>query len=455
MIVAKTFIDKKVAIVGLGQSGLVTAHALIAGNAQVFCWDDDENIRKKAELAGLKICNLKTANWAEFDYLVLSPAIALNYPEPHWSVIKAKQANVPVIGDVEIFIREWKNFLIENNLSYHDCPLITISGTNGKSTTTALLEYLLKNINYKTQIGGNIGIAILSLEPFEKDKYYIIELSSYQIDLSPSLYSTIALLLNITPDHIDRHKNFYNYSRIKRRLVENSNIALLNVDDENIRKIKLTNAYKVSIKDKKTYYRIENNNFIAGDEILTNLGKLDNLPGEHNLQNLAMALAAIAYITNNKIKDIKDIINNFNALPHRLEQVRKYKNIIFVNDSKATNAQATKQALLAFNNIHWIVGGVAKEGGIKELLPILQNVTHAYLIGEAAQEFAQDLVGQVKYDICHNMETAVVKSFQNAISQTSNKQNIILLSPACASFDQFDNYLQRGDKFKQLVQQII
>ena len=460
MIIVNSFKNKKVALFGLGGSGVATAKSLLAGGADVLAWDDKMETVERTRAENIPVSDLHNIDWSKISALVLAPGVPLTNPEPHWTVKLAKAAGVEIIGDIELFIRERNAYLEHNKLSEEDMPFIAITGTNGKSTTTALINHLLNESGKLSEMGGNIGTAILSLEPFEKNRFYVIECSSFQIDLTPSINPTAGILLNISPDHIDRHGTFAHYCAIKKRLVNGAKTALVAVDDESSTKIYEEllhdhhNVLPVS-KDKvlkSGYYAVKDELFSVENgkaEARLSLSGISSLRGSHNAQNALMALATLDIL---KIKpvELQRIFASYVGLPHRMQQVRKIGNALYVDDSKATNAEASAPALATFDHIYWIIGGLAKEGGITALKDYFPKIRKAYLIGDAAEDFARTINGAFPISMSGTLEKAVQEAHQDA-GKDKAEEVAVLLSPACASYDQFKNYGARGDAFKAFV----
>lgn len=463
MIRATTFAGKTVAVFGLGSSGIATAHALLAGGATVAAWDDSEAGRTAAAKAGVPLVDLSAAGWTQFSSLVLAPGVPLTHPEPHWTVAKAKAAGVEIIGDVEIFFRE-------RAASAPGSPVIAITGTNGKSTTTALTAHILAHAGCDVQMGGNIGRAILTLEPPAPDRFHVLELSSFQIDLTPSLAATVGVLLNITPDHIDRHGTVEHYAAVKERLIQSAEIASIGVDDEFCLEILKRRAERgaacaFSIKHKLApgYSLLDDTLVCANrDGLAVKLGQLSgvaSLRGGHNAQNALAAVSAVreclAYKGRSNDLDWQGALSAFPGLAHRMEEIghipKTQGDVLFINDSKATNADSTEKALLSFpKNVHWILGGKPKEGGITTLAPYFKSIAKAYLIGAASDEFAATLESaHVPYVRSETLDNAVAAAAADA--EAASGGAVVLLSPACASYDQFKNFEVRGDAFRALV----
>ncbi|UXM95880.1 UDP-N-acetylmuramoyl-L-alanine--D-glutamate ligase [Bartonella sp. HY329] len=473
MIAISSFKGEKVALFGLGGSGIATAKALIAGGSKVIAFDDNVESVERAKQEGITTGDLHFIDWSEIKALILAPGVPLTHPHPHWSAQMARANNIEIIGDIELFVRERNAFLLRNHFSSQDCPFIAITGTNGKSTTTALIAHLLQETGYDVQMGGNIGTAILSLEPFAKKRCYVIECSSYQIDLTPSINPTIGILLNLTPDHIDRHGSFEHYATVKERLIKGADIAVVSIDDIFCEKIAirvLEQQHKlVPFSTKRTihtgWFAESDKIFKAGRKELHEIASLSgiaSLRGAHNAQNALAALATCVSIGVTE-KKLTTALATFKGLAHRMEEVGRKDHVIFINDSKATNAEATAPALSTFDNIYWIAGGVAKEGGISSLKEFFPKIRKAYLIGEAAENFAQTIGSDIDVVISETLEKALQQAARDAalaqadLAAESGADAIaaVLLSPACASFDQFANYGARGDDFRDLVQKTI
>jgi UDP-N-acetylmuramoylalanine--D-glutamate ligase len=457
MIEARTFAGKRVAVCGMGISGLAAGRSLLAGGATISVWDDSERRRAAAAAAGLPLADLREADWTKIAALVLAPGVPLTHPEPHWVVRAARAHNVEVIGDTEIFVRE-------RRASGKATKLIAITGTNGKSTTTALSQHLLSSAGLDAIAGGNIGKAILDLPPFADGRHYVIEFSSFQLDLTPSIDPDVAVLLNIAPDHLDRHGTMENYAAVKEGIFRNPGplaTAVIGADDPTCDAIagrveaKWAKSLRISSQHpvRNGVYASCGEVFQVTDGVPQNRGGLagiGSLRGTHNSQNAAAALAS-GLSLNVPWKKLLEGLEDFPGLPHRMEEVRKIGHILFINDSKATNADAAARALSSFFNIYWIAGGKPKEGGIKALEPLFAHVKKAYLIGEAAPAFAETLAGKVPYCICRTLDLAVAEAAEDALSGDAAEEAVVLLSPACASYDQFPNFEVRGDAFRALV----
>lgn len=453
MIPVTAFKGKTVALFGLGGSGLATALALAAGGAEVIAWDDSAASVENASSAGIRTGDLRRLDWKAVDALVLSPGVPLTHPKPHWSAELARAAGVEIIGDVELFVRE-------RRAHAPDCPFVAITGTNGKSTTTALIAHILKASGRDTQLGGNIGTAVLTLDPPKAGRFYVVECSSYQIDLAPTLNPSAGILLNLTPDHLDRHGSMAHYADVKERLVAGSRTAIVGVDDSFCERI----ADHVERAGTKVV-RISKRNVLAdgiyadgprlvlaqggATRVIADLSPIETLRGAHNAQNAAAAVAACLAV--GVVEDeIRTGLASFPGLKHRMQPVGRKGETLFVNDSKATNADAAAPALSSFERIYWIAGGVPKEGGISSLGTFFPKIAKAYLIGEAAPAFAATLGEAVPFAMSGTLERAVQDAAADA-ERDGNGPVAVLLSPACASFDQYKNFEVRGDAFVKHV----
>jgi UDP-N-acetylmuramoylalanine--D-glutamate ligase len=458
MIPVTVFEGKPVAVFGLGGSGLVSAQALVAGGARVIVWDDNEHAREKARVAGLRIENLAAADWRDFDALVLSPGVPLTHPAPHWTVVKAREAGCEIIGDIELFCRE-RAAIAPGSL------FVAITGTNGKSTTTALLAHLFRSFGTETEVGGNIGTPILALAPPADHRVHVIECSSYQIDLSPSLAPSAGILLNVTPDHLDRHGTMENYAAIKTRLVAKADHAVVGLDDAISAQIAsdLAASGRPVTRVSVTQPAIPDGIVLDGTSLvrrtggrstdIADLAGIGSLRGAHNAQNAAAAVAALGPLAED-LATLTKALRSFPGLAHRLEEVGRDGKVLFVNDSKATNADAAEKALLSFDQIFWILGGRAKAGGIEPLRALFPKIARGFLIGEAAESFAATIGKEFPYEFCGTLETAVPRAAEEA-AVSGLDHPVVLLSPACASFDQFPDFEKRGDKFRMLVRSLL
>jgi UDP-N-acetylmuramoylalanine--D-glutamate ligase len=456
VIAITTFAGKKVAVFGLGGSGLASATALLAGGADVVAYDDDAQSVAKANAAGIPTADLHGIDWSKLAALVLAPGVPLTHPAPHWSVQLAHKAKVAIIGDVELFCRERRALA-------PDAPFVAITGTNGKSTTTALVAHLAASAGRDAQLGGNIGTPILSLKPPAAGRVHVVECSSYQIDLAPSLDPSIGILINLSEDHLDRHGTMEHYAAVKERLVvgvPKQGTAIIGIDDEWCQRIasRLAQSGKRLVRV-TVRHALADGFYVEHDRIMhaaggraspvAEIGGIGSLRGLHNAQNAACAAAA-ALALGLSPAAIQSGLRSFPGLAHRMEDVGRRGAVLFVNDSKATNADSAAQALACFSDIFWIAGGRPKTGGIESLRSFFPRIRKAYLIGEAADEFARTLGGAVTHEISGTLDKALAAAARDAAASAA-KEPVVLLSPACASFDQYRNFEIRGDAFRALV----
>ncbi|MDF1598365.1 UDP-N-acetylmuramoyl-L-alanine--D-glutamate ligase [Mesorhizobium sp. YIM 152430] len=453
MIAAASFANRKVALFGLGGSGVATARALVEGGADVMAFDDNPQSVETAQAAGVPVGDLRQADWNGFASFVLAPGVPLTHPKPHWTVDLARGSGVEIIGDIELFARERRR-------SAPAAPLVAITGTNGKSTTTALIAHILSHAGRDTQMGGNIGKAVMTLESITPERHYVVECSSYQIDLAPSLDPTVGILLNLTPDHLDRHGTMQHYAAIKERLVAGSNTAIVGVDDVHCEQIaaRLEAAGHIVIRISKRL-ELTDGYFAAGTDLVrasggrretvASLEGIGTLRGQHNAQNALAAIAACDALGLTRA-EIQAGLSTFPGLAHRMEIIGTRRGVLFVNDSKATNAEAAAPALSSFGRIYWIAGGLPKEGGIEPLRAFFPRIARAYLIGEAAPAFAATLGEAAPFEIAGTLDAAVAHAARDAAGDASSEP-VVLLSPACASFDQFKNFEVRGEAFRSAV----
>lgn len=424
---------KKFGVFGLGLSGIATIDYLNKKNIEFIAFDDSlESISRissnRPELAN-NLKDLSGDSWNKIDYLILSPGISLTYPKPHPIVEMANKINAKIICDIELFY-------LDNKDNYY----IGITGTNGKSTTTALIGHILQYNKVNAVVGGNIGVPVLSLDSKEKN-VFIFEVSSFQLDLLNKTKFNIALLMNISPDHLDRHGSFENYKESKYKIFNNQapkDKAIINID-------------LAKVNEAITFSEIKEADFIVKDNILYFGGKCYDIPfnnsliGKHNQQNLSAAIAC-CFTYGLSIEQIIESIPSFVGLKHRMQYLGEYNGVKFINDSKATNADSTSKALASFDNIIWIVGGVEKEGGIEPLKEYFPKIKKALLIGASQENFAKTLSNEVSWEKCDNLNNAF-----NIACKIASSSDVILLSPACASYDQWKNFEARGDAFIELV----
>jgi UDP-N-acetylmuramoylalanine--D-glutamate ligase len=456
MIPVTGFARKKVAVFGLGGSGLVSASALLAGGADVVGWDDNPETVAKATSAGIPTADLRHVDWSRIAALVLAPGVPLTHPAPHWTVGLARAAAVEVIGDIELFCRERRRHA-------PDSAFVAVTGTNGKSTTTALTAHLIASTGLDAQVGGNIGTAILSLEPPRSGRVHVIEVSSYQIDLAPSLDASVGILINVSEDHLDRHGTLRHYAAVKERLVagvQEGGTAVVGVDDNWCQAAadRVEQAGKTVVRVSVRRPLADGLYVQAGQIVLASagadrpiarLGGIGSLRGLHNAQNAACATGA-ALALGMPAEAIQAGLRSFPGLAHRMEEIGRLGRVLFVNDSKATNADSAAQALACFSDIFWIAGGKPKTGGLSSLTGFFPRIHKAYLVGEAAAGFAAELQGKVAHVVAGTLDRAVALAARDAEAADA-AEPVVLLSPACASFDQFRNFEVRGDAFRDLV----
>ena len=454
MIAVDTAKGQKIALFGLGGSGLATARSLVAGGAELICFDDNPASVAKANDEGISTGDLREVDFGKLDALVLAPGVPLTHPKPHWCVELATTAKCPIIGDIELFARE-------RRVKAPDAGFIAITGTNGKSTTTALIAHVLKQAGRDVQMGGNIGRAVLLLDEPDNKKIHVVECSSYQIDLAPSLDPSVGILLNLAPDHLDRHGNMANYAAIKKRLVDASDLAVIGMDDAFSIEVAadLERAMHKMIRiagehELSNGIQLDGNMLVEKTDgksrVLFDMDEAPSLRGAHNGQNAAATWAACRAV-GLRDAEIAAGFRSFPGLAHRMEQVGRVGKVLFVNDSKGTNADAAGRALSSFERIFWIAGGLAKEGGIESLRPYFPKLAKAYLIGEAAPEFAATIGNDAPYEIAGTLDHAVASAAKDAAGD-AHGEPVVLLSPACASFDQFANFEKRGDAFRKCVE---
>jgi UDP-N-acetylmuramoylalanine--D-glutamate ligase len=444
------FHGQAVALFGLGISGKATIDALLRDGVEVYAWDDNESSRQAlSKHPNLHICSYNEMPWKQCRALLLSPGVPLYFPIQHPVVLAARAENCPIICDVEWLYRTSPN-----------AHYIGITGTNGKSTTTALIYHLLQSATKNIAIGGNIGVPVLSLPQFSRDGKYVLELSSYQLDLLEEMRINTAVWLNITPDHLDRHGSLSGYIAAKERIFRHQDShdnVVIGVDDlesqavyEKLLQNNLARVIPISCRAEKA-----KGVYVSDKEIIDSMnGETKfyprpapvHLAGKHNAQNLAAAYA-VARLNGMSAENIIAQMESFIGLPHRMQFVAEINGVRFINDSKATNADATEKALQTFTNIYWIVGGKPKSDGIAPLSPLFPRVKKSYLVGEASAEFAKTLEGKIPYQYCQTIENAILQAAADAFAAKSSERPVVLLSPACASFDQWKNFEARGEAF--------
>ncbi len=457
MITVSTFAGKTVAVFGLGKSGVSAALALQAGGAEVWAWDDNESARHAAKEKGVSVADLDALNWDICATLVMSPGVPFKLPAPHPVAEHALAHGCEIVGDIELLYR-----------AQGEAKFIGITGTNGKSTTTALLGHVFRECGWRTEIGGNLGTPALDLSPLNDGGAYVLECSSYQLDLCPGFSPNISVLLNISPDHLERHGNMEGYIAAKKQIFENQSsedVAILGVDDGYS-----TEIYEDLIANRhQRVVAVSGVRVVAGGVYAVDGQLVDDLncnhvtvldlrdavalPGVHNHQNAAAAYA-VARLSGLSADAICRAVVSYPGLAHRQERVDQINGVLFINDSKATNPDAAAKALDSYLDIYWIAGGRAKDAGFGALSSHIDNVRHAYLVGEAADQLGQFLGELVP---CHHSGDILVATQQahHQATQDQNPGSVVLFSPACASFDQFPNFEVRGDFFKQCVDGLV
>jgi UDP-N-acetylmuramoylalanine--D-glutamate ligase len=442
-----------IAVYGLARSGLATVRSARAGGASVLAWDDKEAAREAAAALGAAIAEPEAWPWPELASLVLSPGVPLTHPEPHPLVHLAEAHGAEIVCDAELLFRE-----VEGR-----ARIAAVTGTNGKSTTTALLGHILAEAGLAAHVGGNIGRSALDLPPPIESTIYVLEMSSYQLDLTRRFRPDVAVWLNLTPDHLDRHGGFAGYRKAKERIFTNmgaADTAILGIDEPAMEEVAASLAGRAGAPRLTTVSvmrHAEARLFVDADGRLHESGKpvadlarFDRLRGAHNWQNMGAAFAA-ARALGLAPGEIMAGMASFPGLAHRMEVVGRRGRVLFVNDSKATNAEAAAPALASLSPVYWIAGGLAKEGGIAGLAQHFPRIAKAYLIGKAADQFSATLAGRVPHVIAGDLETAVRLAAADAAMDPA-PEPAVLLSPAAASFDQFADFEARGGAFRRAFQ---
>lgn len=459
MITSEAFRGKHFAVMGLGKSGVSASRALLASGARVYAFDDTETTRTAAAQAGLPVCDVSAIPedgdfWGTLDGVVWSPGIPSTYPQPHPVALLAKKRGIPLFCDIDLLVR-----------AHPGNVYVGITGTNGKSTTTALIGHILGETGSEAEVGGNLGRPVMDFTPLGPRGTYVLELSSYQLELVPSLDVDVGILLNITPDHLSRHGGFDGYVAAKETLFAQGarpRTALIGVDDtpsqqmfQRVRDALGARAIPISgqfvpeggigVRDGKLIDATD-----GGERIVLDLSAAPALPGSHNAQNIAAAWGAARALCLSPA-DIAKAICSFPGLAHRQELVATINGVRFINDSKATNADASEKALSCYDAVYWIGGGLPKEGGITSLSPLFSRIRQAFLIGQCAPQFYETLDGQVTTHLCETLDRAVEQAAKAAF-EDGIKDAVVLLSPAAASWDQFRSFEHRGDVFRTLVE---
>jgi UDP-N-acetylmuramoylalanine--D-glutamate ligase len=456
MIPVQSYVNQTIAILGLGRSGRATAAALLAGGANVVVWDDSDPARALAEQDGLDIRDLtKPGAFDGIAKLIVSPGIPHLYPQPNPVIAAAWDAGVPVDNDIGLF---FQSFATDAWDAFDVAPrVVAVTGSNGKSTTSALIHHILVENGRPAQLAGNIGRGVLDIEPAHDGEVVVLELSSYQTDLARSLTPDVAVFTNLSPDHLDRHAGLGGYFAAKRRLFAEGgpDRAIIGVDEPegrylanqliegagDDRVIQISSGRKLS----QGWCVFARKGFLSEMRKGRQVGAIDlrdiaGLPGAHNHQN-ACAAYAVCRSLGLGPKGIEAAMRSYPGLPHRSQLVADHNGVRYVNDSKATNVDSAAKALQAFKKIRWICGGLQKEGGLDAVLPHLESVAKAYVIGREAADFARQLDGAAT-EVCSTMAAAVAQAVKDA-----EPGDVVLLAPAAASFDQYDSFEKRGEDF--------
>ena len=461
MIPVRGLQGQKVAVLGLGRSGLSAARALREGGAEPLCWDDNPDARERAEAEGFALRDLgKALAFEGVARLIVSPGIPHLYPAPNPVVAAALAAGIPLDNDIGLFFQSfatpaWDKFDVLPRV-------IAVTGSNGKSTTAALIHHILCHAGREAQLAGNIGRGVLDIDPSGDGGVVVLELSSYQTDVARSLTPDIGVFTNLSPDHLDRHGGLGGYFAAKRRLFAEGgpDRAVIGVDEPeglmlatqlaeaptDDRVMRISSGTKLTGPGWNVFAR---KGFLSeyrkGRQAASiDLRDMANLPGAHNHQNACAAFAACRAI-GLAPKVIEAGMRTFSGLPHRSQLIAEKDGVRFINDSKATNVDSAAKALAAFDRIRWICGGLEKEGGLNGLEAAMASVAKAYVIGREAAQFAIQL--KVEAQICGTMADAVEAAMAEA-----EPGDVVLLAPAAASFDQYDNFEKRGDDFISEVQ---
>lgn len=439
----RDFQAKTVGVLGMARSGLAAARALRSGGASVIGFDDGVVGRRAAEKAGIRLGG--RGDVAGLAAVVASPGIPLTHPKPHPIVERCRRLGVPLTCDVQLFA---------TGLHQRGNRLIAVTGTNGKSTTTALIYHLLREAGLDPVLGGNIGKPVFDLEIARADQPVVLEVSSFQLDLCNRLAPEIAVWLNLTPDHLDRHGDMAGYIAAKCRIFlgqSTSDTAIVGLDESESRAIagKLADERCITIgSGREARIRYVDGVLLEADRKAIDLRHATNLRGAHNWQNAAAAVAAARQLADRPAAFWEQALASFAGLPHRMERVASCDGVTFINDSKATNPDAASKSLSSFDHIYWIAGGKPKPGGFIGLCPYLSNVRAGFLIGQAADAIANDVGGVVDTHRSGTLEEAATAAFAAA---RRDENSVVLLAPACASFDQFPSFEARGDRFREIA----
>ncbi len=436
-------------VLGLARSGLATVRALKAAGIDCVAWDDNLPAREAAARDGATLAEPGAIDWSGVTALIISPGIPNRLPVPHPVAAAARAAGKKLICDVELLAR-----------TRPQARYVAITGTNGKSTTTALIGHILKTAGMACEVGGNIGRGALDLAPLGEEGVYVLELSSYQLELLDTFHAHVAVWLNITPDHIDRHGDMTGYVDAKEHIFDRQgagDCAVVGIDDDYSRAVLDRLAGRPGVATVPVALErpvAAGVSFRAGmlvdaDGYQVDFSDVPTLPGDHNAQNAACAWAACRWLGVARERIVEGL-RTYPGLPHRQERVAKVGNVVYVNDSKATNADAAARALSSYRDIYWILGGEAKEGGVAPLAGYFDRIRHAFLIGEATELFAGQLEGRLPYTRCGDLQSALAAAHARA-QREAHGPAVVLLSPACASWDQWKSYEHRGDAFRAMA----
>jgi UDP-N-acetylmuramoylalanine--D-glutamate ligase len=436
-------------VLGLARSGLATVRALRAAGIDCTAWDDNAASRDAAAQLGARIADPATIDWSSITALVISPGIPSTLPVPHPVAVAARAAGKPIICDVELLGR-----------AQPQARFVAITGTNGKSTTTALIGHILQQAGARCEVGGNIGRGALDLDPLGDGGLYVLELSSYQLELLQTFHADIAVWLNITPDHIDRHGDLAGYVAAKKNIFARQragDCVVIGTEDEPSRDVEREMAARSGIAcvpvalDRPVANGISYRAgmLVDADGYTVDFSDVLTLPGDHNAQNAACAWAVCRWLDVPR-ETIVAGLRTYPGLPHRQERVAAVGKVVYVNDSKATNADAAARALSSYDDIYWILGGQAKEGGVAPLASYFDRIRHAFLIGDATELFAGQLEGKLPYSRCGDLQSALNAAHALAQREAAGPA-VVLLSPACASWDQWKSYEHRGDAFRAMA----
>ena len=450
MILPEGMKDRTVAVMGLARSGLAAARALTRAGALTACWDDNPGRRAAATEAGIRVLPLEGRDWSATDLLVWSPGVPHLHPRPHPAALAARTAGCPIVCDIELL---WR--------SQSRARFIGITGTNGKSTTTALIAHILNEAGFAADAGGNIGKPAMSLRPFGPEGTYVIEMSSYQLELVPTIHFGTAVFMNVSADHLDRHGGMHGYVAAKKRIFQGQgahDTAVVGADDAFGQHVlaELRDGGNQRVIPISSHHAVPGgvwaDNGVLIDDLdhrrltVADLTSIPTLPGAHNWQNAAAAYA-VARAASVPAEQAASALSSYPGLPHRQELVATIHGIRYVNDSKATNAESSARALVCYDDIYWIAGGMPKEGGIASLTPFFPRIRHAFLVGQASDTFASTLGRTVPHTRSGTLDQAV--SDAHALAQSERRPRaVVLLSPACASFDQWPDFEARGDAFR-------